>query len=162
MTYENKNEKQDASIITILGLTFAGFNLIGVVYYPPYLGIVLISIALMIIANIIWFRSIYFRMNNKYKSGNSYVQRKFKTIGLSLAIFYMLMIILCYLISFINKEIALFIYIIIIIMPIDNVLINKFWYKFDEKKYNEIDKLNPAQKKYWNEPVVMYQNRKKW
>ncbi len=162
MTYINKKEKQDASIITILGLTFAVFNLIALVYYPRYLGIVLILIALMIIANIIWFRSIYFRMNNTYKSGNSYVQRKFKTVGLTIAIFYLSMITFCYLISYIDKEMALIIYIVIVIMPIDNVLINKYWYKFDKKKYLEIDQMNPAQKKFWNEPVQMYRNRKIW
>lgn len=162
MSYIKKNEKQDASIIVIISIGFSILNLLTIVYYPKLLIISIIIVTFLLSLTGLNVVKIYIKMEKQYEVGNSYIKRKFSTIGTLFIACYTALVIFCYLLAQSNKGVALIIFLIGIFVPIDNLAINKLWCNYDKKKYYEIDRLNPSQKKYWNEPASIYHKRKRW
>ncbi len=155
-----RSEKGDVNIITSFGVGISMLNLVLVMYIENYIYIYITIIIVMFLIAIYNYFQIYVKYNKKYKTGNSYVKRKFGTIGIFLVNIQNIYIFLAYLMYL--KDIDIFIliaYLIggaIIIIPLEHYLVNKLWFNFDKKKYAEIDKNNPRQKRYWNENKSLY------
>lgn len=145
----------------LLASIMAIINICLICLFPFYLYIyfaITFTLIFLVQKNIL---SIYGPFNSDYRTGNSYLKRMFKTVGLFNLIIYMLLSIVVYLFSLVNSYLALGLLIIIIIIPFEHLLL-KAWSSYDTAKYAEIDRQNPSQKKYWNEPKSQYQNRTEW
>ncbi len=157
----NKIISTNSFAMCLLASIIAIINIGLISLFPVYLYIYFIitfTLIFLVQKNIL---SIYGPFNSDYKTGNSYLKRMFETVGLFNLIIYMLLSIVVYLFSLVNSYLAFGLLIIIILIPFEHLLL-KAWSRYDTAKYAEIDRQNPNQKKYWNEPRSQYQKRTKW
>ncbi len=155
-----RSEKGDVNIIISFGVGISMLNLALATEIENYIYIYITIIIVMFLIAIYNYFQIYVRYNKKYTKGNSYIKRKFGTIGIFLMNIQNIYMFLLYLMDGKNIDILISaIYLIvggIIILILGYYLINKLWFNFDKEKYAEIDKNNPKQKRYWNENKSSY------
>ncbi len=155
-----KSEKEDAYIITSYGMMLSVINTILLYFIESYIYIYISIIVFMYVLMIHNYVQIYVKYNDKYKTGNSYVKRKFRTIGIFIMNVYNIIMLLDYFMTV--TEVNIFISTVFLIISfvtiysLSNYLVNKLWYNFDKKRYSEIDKKNQKQKRYSNEVKIMY------
>ncbi len=147
-----RSEKSDVNTNFIFGVGISILNLPLIMYIENYIYAYITVIIVVFLIVIYNYFQIYVKYNKKYKIGNSYIKRKSETIDIFLINIQNIYILLAYFMFV--KDIDIFIliaYLIggaIIIIPLEHYLVNKLWFNFDKKKYAEIDKNNPKQKRY--------------
>lgn len=147
--YIMKQEKNDANNIVMRGVIYS-FLPAFVLVYSGHSNVVVLIIILLMLKLAKNYYDIYVNYSPRYKTGNSYIKRKFKTIGLCFTIYFYVTFYLSYLIYRDNAFSSIIFYTITLVILFISYtpIINIVWYKFDRKRYKEIDSNNLNQKRY--------------
>lgn len=155
--YRLKREKNDANIIAIRGIYLGGIPF-AILWLSNKLGLLLVlTVALCLLLGYNFY-DIYVKYNDKYKQGHSYVKRKFHTVGLAVIILDVIILELTIVFAEYSKQFASIFLAVAFLAIVFSVgyLVNNVWYNFDQRKYGEIDKRNPYQKRY------RYESKRFW